>query len=121
MRKRNLCRKLCGAATGKKPEAPVVPPLVPQAAGGGAAAVGTFVGSKPAGEKKRKQEEKAADAGGKKRSRIQIKRITAVSQVKPVVAAGTGANGAKMSNKEMTNQLGKVDRQGPNKNCHYFL
>ncbi|KAF5789898.1 hypothetical protein HanXRQr2_Chr09g0376641 [Helianthus annuus] len=97
----------------KKPEAPVVPPLVTQAAGisrscfrrytyyvvvsdtleglgvlgGGAAAVGTSAGSKPAGEKKRKPEEKAADAGGKKRSRIQIKRTTAVAQAKLVVAA----------------------------------
>ncbi|MFS7968007.1 hypothetical protein Hanom_Chr09g00792461 [Helianthus anomalus] len=97
----------------KKPEAPVVPPLVPQATGisrscfrrytdyvvvsdtleglgvlgGGAATVGTSAGSKPTGRKKRKPEEKAADAGGKKRSRIQIKRRIDVSQAKPVVAA----------------------------------
>ncbi|KAJ0614516.1 putative AH/BAR domain superfamily protein [Helianthus annuus] len=98
----------------KKPEASVVPPLVPQAAsishscfrrytdyvvvsdtleglgvpGGGAPAGGTSAGSKPADKKKkRKPEEKAADAGEKKCPRIQIKRTTAVSQAKPAVAA----------------------------------
>ena len=55
--------------------------------GGGAAAGGTSAGSKPADERKRKPE-KTADAGEKKRSRIQTKRKTAVSQAKPVVAAG---------------------------------
>ncbi|KAJ0546541.1 hypothetical protein HanIR_Chr08g0362151 [Helianthus annuus] len=54
--------------------------------GGGAAAGGTYVGSKPADERKRKPE-KVADAGEKKRSRIQTKRTTAVSRAKPVVAA----------------------------------
>ncbi|KAJ0626847.1 putative AH/BAR domain superfamily protein [Helianthus annuus] len=96
----------------KKPEATAVPSLVSHAAGisrscyrrytdyvvvsdtveglgvsgGGAAAGGTSVGSKPADERKRKPE-KAVDAGEKKRSRIQTKRTTVVSQTKPVVAA----------------------------------
>ncbi|MFS8020720.1 hypothetical protein Hanom_Chr16g01418991 [Helianthus anomalus] len=78
----------------KKPEALVVPYLVPQAAGiscssfrrytdyvvvsdtleglgvpgGGASACGTSAGSKPVGEKKRKPVEKSADAGEKKTS-----------------------------------------------------
>ncbi|KAF5796391.1 hypothetical protein HanXRQr2_Chr08g0350891 [Helianthus annuus] len=97
----------------KKPDAAVVPPLVPQGAGiscsrfrrytdyvvlsdtleglgvagGGAAAGGSSAGSKPADEKKRKVEDKSAVAGEKKRPRIQTKRTTAVSQAKPAVAA----------------------------------
>ncbi|XP_021975134.1 uncharacterized protein LOC110870249 [Helianthus annuus] len=72
----------------KKPEATVVPSLVPHAAGGGAAVGRTSAGSKPADEKKkRKIDDKAARAGEKKRPRIQIKRTTAVSQAKPAVAA----------------------------------
>ncbi|KAF5795067.1 hypothetical protein HanXRQr2_Chr08g0335411 [Helianthus annuus] len=70
----------------KKPEGSVAPSLVSQVEGGGAAAGGTYVGSKPADERKRKPE-KVADAGEKKRSRIQTKRTTAVSRAKPVVAA----------------------------------
>ncbi|KAJ0953740.1 putative AH/BAR domain superfamily protein [Helianthus annuus] len=110
--KKKPMEKVVRGRSRKRPEAPVVPTLVPQAAGishscfrrytdyvvvsdtleglgvlgGGAAAVGTSAGSKPAGEKKGKPEEMAAEAGGKKRSRIQIKRTTAVSQAKPAVA-----------------------------------
>uniref|UniRef100_A0A251U337 Uncharacterized protein n=1 Tax=Helianthus annuus TaxID=4232 RepID=A0A251U337_HELAN len=99
----------------KKPNAAVVPPLVPQGTGiscsrfrryndyvlvsdtleglgvqgGGAAAGGSSTGYKPADEKKkRKVEDKAVGAGEKKCPRIQTKRTTAVSQVKPAVAAG---------------------------------
>ncbi|KAJ0726148.1 hypothetical protein HanPI659440_Chr12g0466991 [Helianthus annuus] len=112
---RKLVEKAVRGRGKKKPEAPVVPPLVPHAAGisrsyfrrytdyvvvsdtleglgvpgGGAAVGGTSAGSKPEDDKKRKPEEKAADADEKKRSRrIQIKRTTAVSQEKPVVADG---------------------------------
>ncbi|KAM0056951.1 hypothetical protein Hdeb2414_s0006g00224571 [Helianthus debilis subsp. tardiflorus] len=99
----------------KKHETIVVPPLVPQVAGishtsfrrytdyvvvfdtleglgvpgGGAAAGGSSAVSKPAGEeKKRKVEEKAAGAGEKKRTRLQMKRTTAVSQPKLAAVAG---------------------------------
>ncbi|KAJ0792279.1 hypothetical protein HanOQP8_Chr01g0015921 [Helianthus annuus] len=102
--------------TSRKKHAPaVVPPLVPQGAGispsrfrrytdyvvvfdtleglgvpgGGAAVGGSSTGSKTADEKKkRKAEEKAAGAGERKRSRLQTKRTTIVSQPKPAVAAG---------------------------------
>ncbi|MFS7945425.1 hypothetical protein Hanom_Chr06g00524151 [Helianthus anomalus] len=96
----------------KKHEPAVVPPLVPQATGiscsrfriytdyvvvsdtleglgvpgGGVAAGGSSAGSKPADEKKkRKAEEKTASAGERKRSSLQTKRTTVVSQPKPAV------------------------------------
>ncbi|KAM0064319.1 hypothetical protein Hdeb2414_s0003g00101611 [Helianthus debilis subsp. tardiflorus] len=92
----------------KKPEAVVVPPLMPQAVGisrscfrrytnyvvvsdtlEGLGVLGGGAGSNPADEKrKRKMEETVAGAGEKKRLRIQTKRTTAVSQVKPVVTSG---------------------------------
>ncbi|KAJ0906527.1 hypothetical protein HanPSC8_Chr07g0306401 [Helianthus annuus] len=104
--------KLVRGRQKKKPEATAVPSLVSHATcisrscyrrytdyvvvsdtleclgvpGGGATAGGTSAGSKPADERKRKPE-KAVDAGEKKRSRIQTKRSTAVSQAKPIVAA----------------------------------
>ncbi|MFS7905734.1 hypothetical protein Hanom_Chr01g00051181 [Helianthus anomalus] len=105
--------KVVQACGRKKPEASVVPPLVPQVAGisrssfrrysdymvvsdtheglsvlgGGAAAGETAARSKATSEKKRKPEEKAAAVGEKKRPRIQIKWASAVPQRKPMVAA----------------------------------
>ncbi|MFS7990856.1 hypothetical protein Hanom_Chr11g01063841 [Helianthus anomalus] len=99
----------------KKAEAPVVPPLVPQAAGisrscfriytdyvvvsdtleglgvsgGGAAAGGTSAGSKPADEKKRKAE-KAVDASDRKRPKIQTERTAVVKHVVAPEPQGDG-------------------------------
>ncbi|KAM0022346.1 hypothetical protein Hdeb2414_s0023g00627581 [Helianthus debilis subsp. tardiflorus] len=79
-RKKHMERNMRGRHR-KKPEAAVVPPLVPQVAGCGA-------GSNPADEKrKRKTEETTAGADEKKRPRIQTKRTTVVSQVKPAITS----------------------------------